>query len=320
MNVFHKILIILLFFVAVASVVMGYMLFDQREVLKERLLVHEAHAERLADELDWGEFEKFKLGNPSLVNLPERFGGWSTESEYKSKGDNSKRSLALRNIQDYQRLDDGLRDMELVARDRVASLIENKKQWDTMDRRLSETNGVLSDTKIDLANTRQELADEQDAHSDTKDSLARAEAKIADLDGQIIALKGNIDKLDEQLQMKGQEIAKLNVELDGCFAEALECEEQLLICRSNKGGTTDAEEDIIANVVAVEEEWNFVVINVGNANAPVRENSVAMVHREDELIGKIHITKVGDTTAIGQILGDWNTQGVKIRPGDGVMF
>lgn len=320
MNIFLKVMIVFVFLLSIASVVMAWLLFDQREVMKIRVLAHEAHAERMVKELQWADFSVHRD-----KSRQERYGSWSEESaqnknntlEYINDHEFLRHNFSGENFT-IPRMEIGLRQMELVARDRVATMISNKTEWDALESRLGETNLVLNNTRVDLANTQSKLADEEDAHSSTRDDLGLAEQKVSMLEGQIIGLKSEITALDEKVSDGRQEIGKLRVELERCYAAALDLREQIEILK-NPDGNVVVLEDIIGQVVAVEAEWNFIVINVGKEQS-LKENTIAMVHRGDDLIGKIDVTKVGENVSIGQIIGDWAVEGTSIQPGDGVMF
>jgi len=304
MKIFHAILIVLNFLLAIACIAFGYFLFDQREIFKKRLAVMQTHASDMAAALKWGD-HKIHLDK----ELPERFGNWSLERD----ADEEK---MVRDIQDYQRVHLGLKQMEQVASDRVATMISNKEEWDEMDRRLSTTNGVLADTRIERDDWNNKYDDEVDAHDSTKGELQDALAKIQGLEGQILSLQAELTMRDEEIAKRDTEIGKLKVDLEGCYADALSLEEQLRACRTD---TDTATGDVIAKVVAYEPQWNFVVINAGRDDA-VKESSIALVHRGPKLIGKVNISRVSDEVCIGQILREWITEGESIQPGDGIMF
>lgn len=304
MNIFHKILIFLNFLLAIATIVLGYFLFDQREIFKQRMAGLEQSADKMATALKWGEY-----GVHGDRDQPERFGSWPLERQ-----DDKKKMM--RDIQDYQRLSFGLKEMEAVAKDRVRTMINNKEQWDVMDQRLADTNNVLAATIVERDDWTRKFEDESDAHDATKGELQDALSKIQTLEGQILGLQSEVTMRDEEIAKRDQQIGKLEVELDQEKAEALSLAEQLRACREDGETVSD---DIIAKVVMHEPTWNFVVIDAGR-ESNVKESSEALVHRGDKLVGKVKISRVEENVCIGQILRDWTPPGESIRPSDGIIF
>jgi len=72
-------------------------------------------------------------------------------------------------------------------------------------------------------------------------------------------------------------------------------------------------------VLAVNQAYNFVVLNLGSRQG-VEPNSELLVLREGTLIGKIRISSVEPTTAIGDIISSSLGRGVQVQPGDTVVY
>jgi cell shape-determining protein MreC len=72
-------------------------------------------------------------------------------------------------------------------------------------------------------------------------------------------------------------------------------------------------------VLAVNQAWNFVVLNLGDKNGVV-SNAEMLVKRGNNLIGKVRITSVEPATSIADIVVSSVPQGVSIAPGDNVIF
>ena len=72
-------------------------------------------------------------------------------------------------------------------------------------------------------------------------------------------------------------------------------------------------------VLAVNQAYNFVVLNVG-ARQGIEPNSEMLVLREGTLIGKIRISSVEPATAIGDIISSSLARGIQVQPGDTVIY
>lgn len=76
---------------------------------------------------------------------------------------------------------------------------------------------------------------------------------------------------------------------------------------------------IHGSVLAVNQAYNFVVLSLGERKGVVA-NSEMLVRRRGTPIGKIHISSVEPTTAIGDIMTNTLARGVQVQPGDMVIY
>jgi flagellar biosynthesis GTPase FlhF len=72
-------------------------------------------------------------------------------------------------------------------------------------------------------------------------------------------------------------------------------------------------------VLAVNQAYNFVVLNLGGRQG-VEANAEMLVLRGGTLIGKIRISSVEPSTAIGDIITSSLARGVQVQPGDTVIY
>jgi hypothetical protein len=72
-------------------------------------------------------------------------------------------------------------------------------------------------------------------------------------------------------------------------------------------------------VLAVNQAYNFVVLNVGERQG-LRSKQDMLVLRDGALIGKIRISSVEPATAIGDIVTNSLARGVQVQPGDIVIY
>ena len=88
--------------------------------------------------------------------------------------------------------------------------------------------------------------------------------------------------------------------------------------RRESGGSSHRA-GVHGNVLAYNQAYNFVVLNLGARNG-VESNSEMLVLREGTLIGKIRISSVEPATAIGDIITNSLARGVQVQPGDSVIY
>jgi hypothetical protein len=72
-------------------------------------------------------------------------------------------------------------------------------------------------------------------------------------------------------------------------------------------------------ILAVNQAYNFVVLNLGGRQG-VEPNTEMLVLRDGTLIGKIRVSSVEPSTAIGDIITSSLERGVQVQPGDIVIY
>lgn len=72
-------------------------------------------------------------------------------------------------------------------------------------------------------------------------------------------------------------------------------------------------------ILAVNQAWNFVVLNLGDKNGVVG-NAEMLIKRGNQLVGKVRVTSVEPSTSIADIVANSVPRGVSIQPGDNVIY
>ncbi|MFA7345034.1 MAG: hypothetical protein WC003_12085 [Terrimicrobiaceae bacterium] len=72
-------------------------------------------------------------------------------------------------------------------------------------------------------------------------------------------------------------------------------------------------------ILAVNQAWNFVVLNLGDKNGVVG-NAEMLIKRGSQLVGKVRVTSVEPSTSIADIVANSVPRGVNIQPGDNVIY
>lgn len=83
--------------------------------------------------------------------------------------------------------------------------------------------------------------------------------------------------------------------------------------------TSIAKAGVRGTVLAVNQAYNFVVLNLGGRQG-VEPNAEMLVLRGGTLIGKIRVSSVEPSTAIGDIITSSLERGVQVQPGDTVVY
>ncbi len=76
---------------------------------------------------------------------------------------------------------------------------------------------------------------------------------------------------------------------------------------------------MVATVVAVNNDWGFVMVNAGRAHG-VGADSSLLVKRGNARVGRLRIVNLQDMASVCDVVKDSTGAGVKIQPGDKVIF
>ena len=221
----------------------------------------------------------------------------------------------------------------------VANLkIGDKMNLPMLDTELNRANAVAkavlqgwNDTKVDLENTRQDL-------ENTRAELENTKAQLEDARTQIVQLNETIRAKDQELDEKSNVIAGLEDEKATLTAQVADLtaqvaslqdqiaqleedksvlETQLEKCDKELHKEITMKPGTAGTIVYANAEWNFVVIDVGS-NDGAQATAEMIVHRGDQMIGKIKISAVRDDVSIAEVMTDFQQDTVK--EGDHVLF
>ena len=199
---------------------------------------------------------------------------------------------------------------------------------------LTKSQNDLKDTNTQLTDTKGQLASTQSQVTDLNTKLDTATKAVADKDAQIAAAN---QKLQDALGKVGPggdatDIAKQiddlkrQLEEDKVVKEGLD--NQLKTATAQVQQLTkrnlDRERGVLVaglqgRVLAVDHNWNFVVINLGDQKG-VNANSTMIIQRGGSLVGKAKITSVDPTQSIADIIPNSVPAGVTVEAGDTVVF
>lgn len=286
------------------AVVLGFSFktFSDREIVKARTVIHRESIQKIAENLDWGE-------EVSGEDATEQKTGEFT-------------------LPDPQHLDDitsfsaKLEELSELATQRVALL---SGQYDELIQTQSDLEVVQTELDgeiADLASTRSQVATLESSVSDGKKTIRDTETESASLERESNALQQQLDGIDKQMTDQQTLISQVSTELDLRTGERNRMEELLEACRSpvvDDGGTDKEWHQKTARILAVEPEWNYVVINRGEVDV-LPMFLEAFVHRDDQFIGKIRVMQVENTVSLAEVVPESLTPGMSIEAGDTIFF
>ncbi len=225
-----------------------------------------------------------------------------------------------------------LADTRNTLSETQATLNTTVGERDTTKKTLEETKTKLADSQAEVAKLKAEVEAKQSDLELAKTQQNTINTENEMLKGQVADLKSEGEKLNqeittlkeeplrddlEQSKIKVAELETLNKQISANLestknrVNALEGQiaEKKRIQKAN---------DLSGRILAVNEAWNFVVLNVGDKSG-VASNTELLVKRGNTLIGRVRITSVEPATSIADIIPESLVNGLSIQPGDYVV-
>jgi peptidoglycan hydrolase CwlO-like protein len=208
---------------------------------------------------------------------------------------------------------------ELAAK--TDSLVESEKKVGELTAKNDQAQSEISKLKAD---------------NQTKDSkISDLETKVADAEGKVEELNSSIATLQQEneslktaaVQTSDPASDETNLEMESLKVANSELESKL---SAAQGRLAEMEEKLVekkrleklntlsGRILAVNEAWNFVVLNLGNNNG-ISSNTELLVKRGNTQIGRVRITSVEPASSIADIIPGSLGRGLSIQPGDYVI-
>jgi predicted nucleic acid-binding Zn-ribbon protein len=204
------------------------------------------------------------------------------------------------------------------------ALDKTKTELASTQKSLSDTQGQLTTSQAEVQKLTTDItATKRDLETKTT-RLAEVEKKVAEVEGSLKSMNDKLGgrSLDDVLTSLNDTTEKMKV----LGAEKKIIEDSLAQMQKdlNKFQELDrlrddgrAPMELSGRVLAINKQWNFVVLDVGKDDKLV-EGVDLTVYRGETLIGKIKTVSVESNTAIADILPDWTK--TEIQVGDKVLF
>jgi len=209
-------------------------------------------------------------------------------------------------------------DKELVKANAAAETVIG--EWENTKAELAQTQQQLADTQAELEKTkgelesaRAEIAQLQETISAKNQEIAEKDQQIASLEDEKSELEGTISSLEQQVAEQEQAIAQQAADNETLTQQLERCEGDL----NRSSGTVIMKEGVEGEIVYANDEWNFVIIDVG-ADDSAAIGAEMIIHRDDNMIGKLRIMDVKDAYSVCESLPEYQTQ--PAREGDHVLY
>jgi hypothetical protein len=214
--------------------------------------------------------------------------------------------------------------------------IENKRLAEQKDIKAKEAAAALATTKAAEAETvaakaQSDLTQLQTEKTDLDTKLQANQTEIATLKAQIEGagakpagdnpgapsgneMQAQLDDARKQLENAERENAFLSEKIRTAQDRTTQVDQE-----RKRRQTATGRAGIRGTILAVNQAYNFVVLNLGGRQG-VEPNAEMLVLREGTLIGKIRVSSVEPSTAIGDIITSSLERGVQVQPGDVVVY
>ena len=219
-----------------------------------------------------------------------------------------------------------------------------KSQRETAERQRQIAEKNIKDRETKVTNEMTKISENESRIASAEAELVKTQTEKSDLQGKIQANEAQIAELQKHIEEMTKTSAnpnpgapsqaELQAQLDDARKQLESAEREKTLIAEKMGPTreqTRAVEvsvgrrepafhpSIRGTVLAVNQAYNFVVLNLGNRQG-LEPNAEMLVLRDTTIIGKIRISSVEPATAIGDILGNSLARGVQVQPGDTVIY
>jgi hypothetical protein len=209
---------------------------------------------------------------------------------------------------------------------RVTTEKETKARKEAADIAMAKATEIQSKASAAQA----ELAQLQAEKADLQTKLQANQAEVASLQRKTeeagakpenpgaaspTEMQAQLDEARHQLESAERENAFLSEKIRGAQERSTQIEDE----RKQRRQSLVARPGVRGTVLAVNQAYNFVVLNLGGRQG-IEPNAEMLVLRDGTVIGKLRISSVEPSTAIGDIVTSSLQRGVQVQPGDIVVY
>jgi small-conductance mechanosensitive channel len=181
----------------------------------------------------------------------------------------------------------------------------------------------LKSYKLKLTQAENDLKRLAEGYKEKEEKMAKLKAELAGLPAgmkpetigeEINKIKQQTIELQTQSEAKKKEIAAEQEKLDAAQKDLTE-----VVSRIESRKKSFDRNSLSGNLVAVNNDWGFVVLNVGERESITPETKLIVV-RGTATVGKLNIVSVKGQRTIANILPDTLAPGMAPAPGDRVIL
>jgi peptidoglycan hydrolase CwlO-like protein len=214
-----------------------------------------------------------------------------------------------------------VKDKTAVIEQAQKDIKAGKEKLETVTAEKDQVAAQAETLKTDLEKNKKDAADLKTQIDAKTTEVAKLAADLEEAKKKVDANTGAVPpaggmSAEDQAKMQEKEtlITKLQGDLDASRT-------QLEGLRKEKIDRTllKMRNGLEGRILAVNQAWNFVVLNLGDKNGVVG-NAEMLIKRGSQLVGKVRVTSVEPSTSIADIVANSVPRGVSIQPGDNVIY
>lgn len=205
-----------------------------------------------------------------------------------------------------------------------------KLAFEDADKKRIELQASVDTRKTTADGLRAAIAKHEAILSQVEDQKQKLAAARRDLDEMLGGIGANldIDNLDRALSQVEDQKANRVAALDEIDVAMAKTQEQIKNNKAELANLVKREEERVAKlkrsaleavVTGVNQEWGFIVIGAG-ANSGFTPQSGLIVQRDGQMIARVRPSAIEPTQTIAEINFNSLLPGVRIQPGDRVIF
>lgn len=223
---------------------------------------------------------------------------------------------------------DELASAQQLAQQKTAAAEQTAKDLKATKETLATVTAEKDQVTAEVTSIKSDLDKQKSQVTDLTSQITAKETKVTELTAQLEAAELKLKNTPEtaatpsgpspedQAKLQEQEtlITKLQGDLDASRSqlEELRKKDADRVALKMRNG-------LEGRILAVNQAWNFVVLNLGDRNGVVG-NAEMLVKRGNQLVGKVRVTSVEPSTSIADIVSSSVPRGVSIQPGDNVIY
>ncbi len=214
-------------------------------------------------------------------------------------------------------LDSVLKEISVRADLQFIRLNDTRGNLESTRVTLSETSNTLVSTIAELNQTKDKLKETENNLAQARQDIAQKAEQIADLTAKNEGLTADVERKKEEIAKLGDKLSDMEGKIEATKRYIEKLQKDLDACL--RGPSDDQSPGLKGQVVVVNTNWNFVVIDV-LPDVQLVPMTELRVQREDKLVGKVRVSEVlrDRHFAFGEILSDW--QQLPVAKGDNVFY
>lgn len=300
-----KVLVVLVLILSAVALTFEIKLFTQREELKGRNQLLARYTTQIAKTVEVPRETDTDLATRDLPRMQVSEEQLKAFYQRDATGKIVKDAAGKKVTTGPNTADAVLKDVATRAELQYSRLNDTRTSLEQTRTTLGETSNTLVKTEGELAQTKDTLKTTENNLAAAKQDIEQKKASIEDLTTKKEACEAKSEKQVAEIGKLTDKLSDRETQLEATKRYVEKLQRELAGCQSG-GDTNTPPPGIRGQIVVVNTNWNFVVMDVIPDTKVVPLTDLT-VQRNDKLVGKVRVSAViaDRNLAVGEILGDW---------------